>query len=333
MTVEKFRLPVGRIVGGNPALAQNKTNFQTKKPELNDKGQPIQEWRCDIAIPKDKFMAEVWPVMFNEVRTAFPINPQTGQPNVSRDFSWKYVDGDSPEIPKQSKLAYNAREGYPGHIILKIRTEAFAPPIFKFENGAWTRVEANQIKCGDYVIANVDIKVHTNNDGGLYFNPNGFELVGYGTAIASTATADPTQLFGSGEQRPQLPPGASLTPVGAPMGAPMPAMMSQQPMPAMMSQQMGVPQYQQPMPAAGHVAPQGMPQVPQGYGSAQAAPGYPSNPLPPPAHDFVQNAGQYPTAAPAGYGQPPSAAPQGVGFAPSATSFPTSGIPGIPPAR
>lgn len=338
MPIEKFKLPVGRIVAGNPAIPQPKTNFKTKQTVIDPKtGQPVMEWRCKIAYSKDVFLQQIYPLLQKEALTAYPnwqqlLDQQTGMPLAHSEFSWKFDDGDSPRCPKNSKVPYNVREGYPGHFVLSISTEAFAPAIFKFENGSYRKIEANEIKCGDYVVANVDIKVHTENDGGLYFNPNGFELVGYGTAISSAAAADPTQLFGG--QPVQLPPGASTTPIGAPANMVMPGMAPQvpqyQPPQYQPPQQMGVPQYQQPLPAAGHVAPQMQPGYPQGYGNAPAAPGYPSNPLPPPARDFVQNAG-VPTA---GLGQPMPAAPPASGFAPGATSFPTnSGIPGIPPAR
>lgn len=307
MPIERFNLPVGRIVSGNPAVSQNKTNFQTGEAVKGQDGQPVQQWRCEIAIPKDQFGA-VYQAMVQEVSTLYPINPQTGQPNVNRDFSWKFVDGDSPETPKRSKIAYNAREGYPGHYIVKISTEAFAPSIYKFENGAYRQIDPSEIKCGDYVVANVDIKVHNNNDGGLYVNPNGFELVGYGTAISGSGGANPEEMFS--RQQHQLPPGASTAPVG---NAPV--------------QQA----YAQPM-GNGH-APAVTSPAPQAY---TASPAVTSNALPAPAHDFVQNAGlpaqpMGNAAPPAGY-QQPNALPVAVGTAPAATTSHFN-IPGMPQAR
>lgn len=317
MPIEKYNLPVGRIVGGNPAIAQEKTNFQTGQPVLKD-GQKVQEWRCEIAIPKNQF-GEVYQKMVQETVTMFPINPQTGQPNVPRDFSWKFVDGDSPECPKRSKTPYNVREGYPGHYVLKVSTEAFAPPIYKFENGAYRQIDPSEIKCGDYVVANVDIKVHNNNDGGIYINPNGFELVGYGTAISGTGGANPNELFGG--QKHQLPAGASPTPVGnAPIGAVMPTA----PVPSA-------------MPNVGYPTPV-MPAAPAAYPSNPPAA---AMPMAPPAPDFVQNAmgiAQQPSvqmgnAAPAqfaGMPQAPMAAPSAM----PATTYPSNGLPpGLPQAR
>jgi len=319
MTIEGFNLPVGRIVSGNPILAQPKTNFKTKQPELGKDGQQIQQYRCDYAIPKADFLNYVWPVMVQEAATAYPINPQTGLPNVSEDFSWKYVDGDSPKCPKNSTVPYNAREGYQGHYVLKLSTEAFGPKCWVRRNGAFMQVTPDQLKTGDYVVANVNIKVHTDNDGGLYFNPNTYELVGEGDAIINSAGANPEQAFG--QQAYQLPAGAR--PVGA-----APAMPSA-PMPA--APPMAPQQYQQ-APAA-PPAPQYAPQA----APMPAAPAYapPAAPLPPPAHDFVNNAGQ--GAAPlapmapapvAAYPQPMQAAPTVAH--PATTAYPSNTMPPMP---
>lgn len=297
MTVENFKLPVGRIVGGNPAIAQQKLNFHTRQPEIGKDGQPVKEWRCDIAISKQEFMEKVWPTMVQEaIRTC----PQAG--NIHPDqydqskFAFKIVNGDSAACPQGSKVPYNTREGYPGHYIIKIRTSAFAPGVFKFDNGAYRQVAENEIKTGDYVVANVNLTAHADKDGGLYWNPNGFELVGYGQEIKSSGSANPEELFG--RQTYQLPAGASATPVGA------------------MSSAM-------PMPQTGFTAPAALPTV-----SVPAS--FPSNPaMPAPAHDFVQNAGQpvpqmgFTTpAAPAAAGLP-SVPPMGNGTAPFATTFVT----------
>lgn len=302
MSTEKLNLPVGRIVWGNPANSQVKRNFTTKQPVLKE-GKQIDEWACGVAIPKDQFMAQVWPFMQQEAMKVYPNG-------VPRDFSWKMTDGDSIDDKGQP---FNKREGYAGHYILKISTEAFAPSIYKFENGAYRQVAANEIKCGDYVVVNVQIKAHTNNSGGLYINPNGFELVGYGPYIASSGVANPEDMFKN--QQHALPPGASAVPVSnnAAAGASMPGM---------------PPQGYGTMPAPTATYPQ------QNYAPA-AIPV--QQQLPPPAHDFVQNAGvqQFPQqfpAQPAAYPQA-NALPVAGGIAPVATMYPTNGMPGMPPAR
>jgi hypothetical protein len=295
MPLENFNLPVGRIVSGNPASMQPKTNFKTKQPEIGKDGKQITQSRCEIAIPKAAFGAEVWPKLVQVASEVYgPINPQTGQPNVPRDFSWKVIDGDSPACPKGSNVPYNTREGYPGHYVLKLSTEAFCPKIFKYVNGAFFPVEANEIKTGDYVVANLNVKCHSENDGGLYLNPNLFQLVGVGTAIVSAAAANPEQAFGNGANY-QLPAGAQ--PIGS-------------------------------MPAAPTNLPPAPMAAPQNMGAGA--------PLPPPAHDFVQNMGMPPAPQPvAALSYAPSAvpAPQPVGLpvaTPTATYAPASPINWMP---
>lgn len=223
MTVENFKMPVGRIVAGNPAVAQDKTNFSTGQKETGPDGQPIKEWRCEIAYPKDVFMKEVWPTMVREAMTVYPQAQNIHPDNYENErFSFKVINGDSPTCPKKSNVPYNAREGYKGCYVIKIRTSAFAPGIFKFENGAYRKIDQSEIKTGDYVVVNLNISAHSNNDGGLYWNPNGFELVGYGQEIKSSGSGgNPDSMFG--RQTYQLPAGASATPMSsAPATAAMP---------------------------------------------------------------------------------------------------------------
>lgn len=288
--IENFRLPVGRIVAGNPTIAQDKENFLTKQKELNADGTPKKEWRCDIAFPKDVFMKEIWPTLVREAMTVFP-QAQNVHPDQyeTQRFAFKVVNGDSPACPQNSKLPYNQREGYPGCYIVKIRTSSFAPGVYKFENGAYRQVGENEIKTGDYVVANVNVTAHNLKDGGIYWNPNGFELVGYGKEIKGSSGGNPEAMFGG--QIYQLPAGASATPISsAPVTASAPLSVPAQP------------------------------------AQVQAQPAV----MPPPAHDFVQNAGfpsGMPQAQPVGFTQPvmnvanqPQPVPQAdVGTVPFAT--------------
>lgn len=259
MSIENLRTPLGRLVGGNPAVKQQVTDFYTKQPKLDQAGQPINEYRCEVAFPKKEFLEQIWPLINKEVSANYPqyanIHPDQYE---NSKFSWKVINGDSPACPKGSNVPYNTREGYPGNYIVKIRTSAFAPSIFKFENGAYRKIENNEIKTGDYVAVNLNITCHKENDGGLYWNPNGFELVAYGKEIKGAAGGNPEEMFG--RQTYNLPQGASTMPVSsAPTTAPAPMPQA----PAQMS-----------------TAPVAQPQA-----------------MPAPAYDFVQNAGM-PAAAP-----------------------------------
>lgn len=307
MSIENFNMPVGRIVSGNPTSWEDAVDYHTKQKKLNADGTIRKENRVSIAYNKQEFLEKVWPYILQEVGKLYPqyANTHPDQCEMSR-FAWKVINGDSPSCPQGSQVPYNTREGYPGCYIVKISTSAFLPGTFKFENGAYRKVEPNEVKCGDYVVANLTITAHNEKDGGLYWNPNGYELVGYGTEIKGSGGADPMAMFG-GASHP-LPAGASLTPISsAPANAPMPMT---QPAPA-------------PMPAAQPApAPMAMPQAAPVAMPAQA-------PMPAPAYDFVNNAQGIQPAQ--GFTQPVASAvaprqyaPQTAGTtAPFATSFPT----------
>ena len=298
MTLECFKLPAGRIVGGDPNKFEQAIDYYTKQPKTDKNGQPVKEHRIDLAIPKAEFMQNVWPYIVQEVAKVYPqyANANPEQLEMTR-FAWKIINGDSPACPQGSNVPYNTRDGYKGCYVIKIRTSAFCPSTYKFENGAYRKVEADEVKTGDYVVASVNLTVHTEKDGGIYWNPNG-----YGQAIKGSINADPMKLFGG--QASAVPAGASATPISsAPATAQMP--MPQQPMAMPMA------------PAA-----PAMPQAPQ-----QAA-----APMPAPAYDFVNNAQGMPMPqAPQGFTQPaanvaaqPATMPQTAnGTVPFATSFPT----------
>lgn len=303
MTLECFKLPAGRIVGGDPNKFEQAIDYYTKQPKTDKNGQPVKEHRIDLAIPKAEFMQNVWPYIVQEVAKVYPqyANANPEQLEMTR-FAWKIINGDSPACPQGSNVPYNTRDGYKGCYIIKVRTSAYCPSTYKFENGAYRKVEADEVKTGDYVVASVNLTVHTEKDGGIYWNPNAYELVGYGQAIKGSINADPMKLFGG--QASAVPAGASATPISsAPATAQMP--MPQQPMAMPMA------------PAA-----PAMPQAPQ-----QAA-----APMPAPAYDFVNNAQGMPMPqAPQGFTQPaanvaaqPATMPQTAnGTVPFATSFPT----------
>lgn len=275
MSIENFNMPVGRIVSGNPTSWEDAVDYHTKQKKLNADGTPRKENRVSIAYPKQEFLEKVWPYILQEVGKLYPQYASTrpDQCEMTR-FAWKVINGDSPSCPQGSQVPYNTREGYPGCYIVKISTSAFLPGTFKFENGAYRKVEANEVKCGDYVVANLTITAHNEKDGGIYWNPNGYELVGYGTEIKGSGGADPMAMFGGTAH--QLPAGASLTPISsAPATAQMP-MAQPAPMPA-------------PAPTA----------IPQAAPVTMPA----TAPMPAPAYDFVNNA-QGIQPAPAAMAQP-----------------------------
>ena len=118
-------------------------------------------------------------------------------------------------------------------------------------------------------------------DGGIYWNPNAYEWVGYGQAIKSSGGGDPMKLFGG--QQSALPAGASATPISS---APVTAQMPQTPVAPVTAQMssMAIPQAPQPTamptPAYDFVANAGMPataQMPQAPVAPQPVQGQPFN--------------------------------------------------------
>lgn len=248
--------PLGRIVWGHPVVPQHKTDEHNKKL-FNDDGTPQMEISYGLAIPKAEFQAVVWPCMAAEAAKGYP----QGTP---AKFSWKWTDGDAID-PKGKP--YSDRAGYGGCFILAISTRFEAPPVMIFQNGAY--YQTDQIKCGDYVTANVEFVVNVpknvSHTPSLYVNPKLTLLCYEGDEIkGSGPAADPTQVFGATPVIPSAPAGAR--PVGAPPagqpGAGMPG------------------QVQQP------AATGGMPNAVV----AQPAAGMPGQQMPPPATGFVDQA-------------------------------------------
>ena len=324
MSIENFNTPVGRVVSGNPTSWEDAIDYHTKQKKLNADGTPRKENRVSIAYPKQEFLEKVWPYVLQEVSKIYPqyANTHPDQCEMSR-FAWKIINGDSSACPQGSQVPYNTREGYKGCYVLKISTSAFCPSTFKYENGAYRKVEANEVKCGDYVVANLTITAHDEKDGGIYWNPNGYELVGYGTEIKSFG-ADPMSMFGGKSY--QLPAGASATPISsAPATAQMPmAQPGAMPAPAPMAQPAAMPAPAPMAQPAAMPAPAPMAQMPMAQPAAPAA-------MPAPAYDFVNNAQGMPAAPMQGFTQPVASAsapqqsaPQTVATtAPYATTFPT----------
>lgn len=269
MTIEKLTTPVGRLVWGHPCKTKVQTDPRTKLPRLGKDGQPVQQCAFGVAYTKAEFQQILWPLLSQEAATLYPHGAPQG-------FSWKFKDGDTVD---RKGIPYSNREGYAGNIVLTVSTTSFIPPVFKFENGAYRQLAENEIKCGDFVRLNLNIKANAPTDPthtpGLYVNPNGVEFVAYGQEIVNSG-GDPDELFG-GAPVTQLPPGASAVPLSnAPAGAPMPGM---QPMPGYQPQT--APQYTPPVqPMQQQYAQPG----------GQAQPIYAAQPLPAPAHDFVNNA-------------------------------------------
>jgi len=313
----KITTPTGRIVWGHPGEPEIKKNMRTGAVVLNQQGEPVKQWAFGLAIPKDQFMATLWPHM---QQLAAGVHGQA----IPADFAWKIKDGDG--LDNKGK-PYSDREGHKGCYILTISTEAFAVPLYKWnaQRNDYDRLEANQIKCGDHVAAAIMLKHNgqtAGNGAGLYVNPEAVELIAYDKEIVGTS-ANPTELFASVNRA--IPAGASATPVSsAPAGGGMPG---QQPQQYAQQPQGGMPvnngqQYVQQQPQQYAQQPQGGMPVNNGQQYVQQQPqgGMPVNngQLPPPATGFVDNAVGH---------QPQGGMPVNNGF-PQNNGVPQNGFPG-----
>lgn len=299
MTAIEILTPPGRIVWGHPLEKGIKTDPKTRKAILGKDGKEQDVWSFGLAIPVAQFAAV-------EAAIAQAAYQQYPQGNFPRDFAWKIKR--ETDLDEQNK-PYAEREGYAGCVVLSCSTQAFCPPVYKFENGQYRQLTEKEMKCGDWVVAKLSINGHP---GGVYINPVAVELIGYDKEIVRRNAANPNETFGGRQY--QLPAGVSATPIGgAPVGVGMPQAV-QQPQAMMMPQAAPMPQ-QMAYPAA--VASQPMVAAP-----VMAQPVA----MPAPAHDFVQNAisgqPQYqPQAMPQQYGIP-AAAPQAVGHPPAMVGIP-----------
>lgn len=311
--------PPGRIVWGHPLKPQPKKYMDgpNKGQDVKDaSGNPVMQWSFGLAIRKEEF-GPIWAAMQAEAMTGYPNG-------VPQRFSWKIKDCD--QVDDKGKL-YREREGYAGCYVITISSSNFAPSVYKFENGSYRQLTAAEFKTGDWMVARLQFTLNvppsgSTNTPSLYVNPQALEIVGYDKEIVSVGV-NPMEAFGGRQY--QLPPGVSATPIsGAPAGVGMPGAPGPGQMPPaagagfpMPGQPQGMPM----QPQQGYVPPAMPGHPPAGYGAPQGAPvGYPGQPgqMPPPAHDFVHQAGHQPPMQP-GYG-----APQGAGAPAPAYGVPTN---------
>lgn len=135
-----------------------------------------------------------WGQQIQQTAVAVWPNGEHGSPN----FAWKMTDGDSP-VPNKKGNKPCDQEGMPGHWIINI-SSCF--PYSCFHAGKYQPHEAiqnkNEIKCGDYVRVQVEIKGNESTDSpGVYINPMLLELSRAGTQIISQNAPDANDAFGT----------------------------------------------------------------------------------------------------------------------------------------
>ena len=216
---EKFLTPVGRLVQGD--LFEPQTKDQQGNPRViktgPNAGQPNPQYFIAVAFAKSD---PAWPTLHATLdrvaRQSFPTlfpNPQAGCSHPQ--FAWKIVDGDGIDTSGKQN---SGKEGFAGHWVVRFAS-SYAPKCFHKGHYAPHELitDPKAIRRGYYV--RVAGSVAGNGQAqkpGLYVNLDMVELSGYGDEI--TSGPDATSVFG--QSAPQLPPGASATPMGVPAPAP-----------------------------------------------------------------------------------------------------------------
>lgn len=207
---------IGDLFKGDTAMT-----YGTKAPKLNKAGQTYKEYGFGLAVPKSVLSqtgvgqpGEIWTKIHEAAYTIYP-NRQ-----IPANFHMKYKDGDTGT--NQDGTPVNTKEGYPGHVVFNMKT-TIPIKFFRYENGQ--NIQINEgIKCGDYVNVQVSINAHAGVNAGLYLNPNAVQFLGYGKEIVNAPTGN--TIFGA--VAPQVPQGASMTPI-APAGLLVPTQQFGQP--------------------------------------------------------------------------------------------------------
>lgn len=226
--------PIGRIVQGNPLIANPQFDDRTKQPKLGADGNQLNNWYINVAFDKTNpdTMAMVGEI-YAEAARAFPqlwpqgVNFQA--PNfgcVRADFAIKIKDGDGHDL---NGNPHSKKEGWAGHYIVQISTYAGAMRVVdgNKNNAPITEVGSgpNHIKTGDFVVVALDFKSNgwkgdAQSKPGLYMNPDLVQLVGYGDAIVGGPDAN--EVF-KNVDRSFVPAGMSTVPTaGAMPGLPTP---------------------------------------------------------------------------------------------------------------
>lgn len=209
--------PVGRLVTGD--VFKSRTTDLDGKPLVvkngPNAGQQREEYYFGLAIAKnDPMLPGMIKQLTDLARAEWPrhFDPQGNL--IARDFSFKWVDGDSTVANKKLKRPCD-NEGWPGHIVFHFST-SIKPKCYlrdKAVDGAELS-DPQSIKRGYYVQVNFVAKSNGSTESpGLYLNPRfvlmcgfGEEIVG-GLDVASTLASLPPA---------NLPPGASATPLANP---------------------------------------------------------------------------------------------------------------------
>jgi hypothetical protein len=229
--------PIGRIVQGNPLKMWPVIDDTTKQPKMKkDNSGPRQQWYMNVAFSKQDpdtmaMVTEIWQEAARSFPQFFPQGVQPTLPNFGcsrSDFAIKLVDGDGVD---QNGQPHGNKEGFAGHWIVKVKTEAGQMRCYDGLNNNAIITDEEHIHTGKYVRVSLDFTGNgwqpgQNTKPGLFMNPDGVQLVGHGPKIQNGPDAN--TMFAQPATAGYVPAGMSMTPVAS---ASMPGTPSPQPQP------------------------------------------------------------------------------------------------------
>lgn len=199
-----FYLPPGRMVGGSTHEPQ------TKDMQGRDREKPSLYFA--VAVPKtDPRVAEVLNIIANTARAFYGNHPtikaQLDMGLNAHNFAWKVSDGDSEKE--------RVRPGRAGCWIFHFSTSFESIQCGDSQNN---QIDPKTIKPGYYIDVSASVKANEllDKNAGVFLNPRGVRLLGYGEEIPIGQTIG--QMFA--DVPAALPAGASALPVatGVPLG-------------------------------------------------------------------------------------------------------------------
>ncbi len=171
--------PLGRYVEGD-CWRSTSTGYENK-PLINSKGEPYVQWFIGLAVPKGPEFNAFFVQVQGKAAQDFP-----GGESVRGGFSWKLIDGDSPE--------HVSKPGRAGHAIIRLTT-GFQPNILAMDH-THLLDPGGSPQLGDYIRVSVGVEGNGSlGRPGVYLNLGTIRFERLGERIQTGPSAE--QMFGA----------------------------------------------------------------------------------------------------------------------------------------
>ncbi len=221
-------LPICRVIGGS--LYTSTPNVKNGQPVLGRDGHQTSTYGFGVAVPKNGAPWETTPWGAVIQRVGHEAWPGLA---ASPTFAWKVKDGDTP-YPNDNGTILKDLEGHPGNWIIWFNTQ-WKPVVCTTTGEIIPDGHANSVNPGCCVQVQFQVSGNKPNPenkqhkAGVYLNPMCVAFTAHGVPIQAPAKVDPKAAEFTQVAPGQLPPGASLTPVGQTFNPAAPAQQQQQP--------------------------------------------------------------------------------------------------------